>query len=108
MTIKDEKYFDEIMFNDALCCSSIVASITILQLAFDRFRFIKNSQNDKIRFIVTYSENDRVIPFFNTKKLIEDTKPLLSKEFKNIGHTVVLEARDEYYEMVRNIICREA
>lgn len=37
LTIKDEKYFDEIMFNDALCCSSIVASITILQLAFDRF-----------------------------------------------------------------------
>lgn len=108
LTIQEPKYFDDIMFEDALRCNAIVAAITIFQLAFDRFRFIQETQNDEIIFIVTYSEKDRVIPLRNTQKLIKDLRFPIVKEYKNIGHTVVLEAQDDYYQMIKEIIDIEA
>lgn len=107
LTIQNPKYFDEIMFKDVLRCNSIVAAITIFQLAFDRFKFVKNTRNNEIDFVVTYSENDRVIPLKNTQKLINDLRNPSVKEFKNIGHTVALEARDDYYQMIKDIMDRE-
>ena len=94
------------MFEDALRCNAIVAAITIFQLTFDKFRFIKGFKNSKVRFLVTYSEKDRVIPIENTKKLVNDLICPIVIKYKNIGHTVALEAKDEYYQMIINLANR--
>lgn len=108
LTIQDPKYFDEIMFKDVLRCNAVVAAITIFQLSYDKFKFVPKTQNNKIKFILTYSEKDRIIPFRNTQELMNDLRFPIVKEFKNIGHTVVLEAQDYYYQMIKEIIDRGA
>lgn len=107
LTINDPKYFDEIMFRDVLRCNTFVAAVTIFQLSYDRFKFVQKNRSNEIRFIVTYSEKDRVIPLRNTQNLIKDLRNPIVKQFKDIGHTVVLEAQDDYYQMIKEIIERE-
>lgn len=104
LTIQDTKYFDDIMFRDILKCNPIVASISLFQLTFDNFRFTKTDNQNSIKFIVTYSDGDRIIPLRNTRKLIEDLCNPTVKVFKNIGHTVALEAEHEYYELIKDTL----
>ena len=53
---------------------------------------------------MTYSEKDRVIPLKNTQKLIKDLGASDVRQYNNIGHTVVLKAQNEYYQMIKEII----
>ncbi len=40
----------------------------------------------------------------NTQKLIKDLGASDVRQYNNIGHTVVLEAQNEYYQMIKEII----
>lgn len=103
-TVNELKYFDDIMFNDALKANSFVASITLFQLAFDKFTFKTSDINKDINFIITYSENDRIIPLKNTKKLICDLSNPVVIKFDKIGHTVALEAEKEYFKQISKLL----
>lgn len=102
-TVNSFKKIDSLIIEDVRKADPIVATISLLELAWDSWR-TKPLKNVKGKINIIIGEYDRVIQRKKIDLLYKDLEECEIHLIKNIGHTAVLEDYSSLFKILENIL----
>ena len=104
LTVNRWAQIDDRIIIDSRSANPIVATVAMFELAWDAWR-VTRSVWQKKQVSLILGQNDRIILKNKMRQLQRDLPCCNTYQLFGIGHTAVVEAYDELFNILKNIIC---